>query len=73
MKSAMRIALILVFCLIYSSFAFPQEKSNKKDKNPAPVQTAAPSTPCANKTSSGVWPGRRHASETETNKNHVFE
>lgn len=47
MKPAVRIALTLVFCLTYSSFAFPQEKSNKKDKNPAPVQTAAPATPAA--------------------------
>ncbi len=45
MKSAVRIALTLLFCLIYSSLAFPQEKSNKKDKKTAPVQTAAPATP----------------------------
>lgn len=45
MKSAARIAFTLVFCLIYSSLAFPQEKSNKKDKNPAPVQPAAPASP----------------------------
>jgi hypothetical protein len=45
MKSAVRIALTLVSCLIYSSLAFPQEKSNKKDKNTTPVQTAAPATP----------------------------
>ncbi len=44
MKSAVRIALALVFCLIYASLACPQEKSNKKDKNPAPVQPAAPAT-----------------------------
>jgi hypothetical protein len=45
MKSAARIVLTVMFCLIYSSFAFPQKKSNKKDKGPAPVQTAAPATP----------------------------
>jgi hypothetical protein len=45
MKSAVRIALTLVSCLIYSSLAFPQEKSNKKDKNTTPVQTAVPATP----------------------------
>lgn len=45
MKSAVRIASTLVFCLIYSSLAFPQEKANKKDKNPASVQPAAPVSP----------------------------
>ena len=45
MKSVVRIALILVFCVIHSSLAFPQEKSNKKDKNTAPVQPAATATP----------------------------
>lgn len=45
MKSPVRIASALVFCLIYSSLACPQEKSNKQDKNPAPAQTAAPVTP----------------------------
>jgi hypothetical protein len=43
----MRIALTLGFCLIYSSLAFPQEKSNNKDKKTTPVQTAAPATPAA--------------------------
>src|SRR5712692_2465476 len=45
MKSVVRIALTLVVCLIYSSLAFPQEKSNKKDQKPAPVPTSAPATP----------------------------
>jgi hypothetical protein len=45
MKSAVRIASTLVFCLIYFSLAFPQEKSNKKDKNSAPAQTAVTVTP----------------------------
>ncbi len=45
MKSAVRIALPLTFCVIYSPLAFSQEKSNKKDKKPTPVQTAAPANP----------------------------
>ena len=45
MKSAVRIALILVFCLISATLVFPQEKPSKKDKNTTPVQTAAPVSP----------------------------
>ncbi len=33
MKSAVRIALTLVFCLISATLVFPQEKPSKKDKN----------------------------------------
>ncbi len=46
MKSAMRLAALLVFCLISSSLALAQEKASKKDnKKPEPVQTASPATP----------------------------
>src|SRR5258707_2067594 len=45
MKSALRIALTLVFCLISPTLVFPQEKQSKKDKKTAPVQSAAPATP----------------------------
>jgi hypothetical protein len=45
MKSAVRIALTLVFCLISATLVFPQEKPGKKDKNTAPVQRAAPVSP----------------------------
>jgi hypothetical protein len=47
MKSAMRLAAPLVFCLVSSSLALPQEKATKKDKKPEPVQTATPATPTA--------------------------
>ena len=45
MKSAMRLAAPLVFCLVSSSLALPQEKASKKDKKPEPVQTSTPATP----------------------------
>lgn len=45
MKSAMRLAALLVFCLVSSSLALPQEKASKKDKKPEPVQTSTPATP----------------------------
>ena len=45
MKSALRIALTLVFCLISATLVFPQEKQSKKDKKTAPVQSAAPASP----------------------------
>ncbi|HEX7531253.1 MAG TPA: hypothetical protein VF333_08915, partial [Pyrinomonadaceae bacterium] len=45
MKSAMRLAAPLVFCLISSSLALPQEKASKKDKKPEQGQTATPATP----------------------------
>src|SRR5258707_1520232 len=44
MKSALRIALTLVFCLISPTLVFPQEKQSKKDKKTAPVQSAAPAS-----------------------------
>ena len=45
MKSAMRLAAPLVFCLVSSSLALPQEKASKKDKKPEQVQTSTPATP----------------------------
>jgi hypothetical protein len=36
MKFAMRLAAPLVFCLVSSSLALPQEKATKKDKKPEP-------------------------------------
>ena len=45
MKSAVRIALTLAFCLISATLVFPQEKSSEKDKKSTPVQTAAPVSP----------------------------
>src|SRR5712692_4277774 len=45
MKSAVRIALTLVFCLISATLVFPQEKSSKRQEHTAPVQTAAPVSP----------------------------
>src|SRR5437773_9157019 len=46
MKSVMRLTAPLVFCLLHSSLAFPQEKA-KKDKKTEQVQTSAPATPAA--------------------------
>lgn len=45
MKSAIRLAAPLVFCLVSSSLALPQEKASKKDKKPEQVQTSTPATP----------------------------
>ena len=45
MKSAVRMALTLVFCLISATLVFPQEKSSKKDNKSTPIQTAAPASP----------------------------
>src|SRR5882672_550589 len=45
MKSVIRIALSLVFCLVFSSSALSQEKPSKKDKKPEPAQISAPATP----------------------------
>ena len=41
----MRFAAPLVFCLVGSSLAFPQEQANKKDKKPEQAQTSTPATP----------------------------
>src|SRR6266852_1173464 len=45
MKSAMRLAAPLAFCLVSSSLALPQQKASKQDKKPEQVQTSTPATP----------------------------
>ena len=47
MKSIMRLTTPLMFCLLQSSLAFPQEKPGKKDKKTEQAQSSAPVTPSA--------------------------
>jgi hypothetical protein len=44
MKSVMRIAVLVVFCLVHSPAALPQQKATTKDPKTGQVQIAAPAT-----------------------------
>jgi len=44
MKSVMRIAALVVFCLVHSPSAVPQQKATTNDPKPGQVQSSAPAT-----------------------------
>jgi hypothetical protein len=44
MKAVMRITALVVFCLVYSSSALPQQKGSTNDPKMRQVQTSAPAT-----------------------------